>query len=155
MRKRHIFGVLALLAALASAPGARAANDSWPKSLTLATASPGGVYIIYGEALAKILTDQLGIPVNPLPTQGPVHNIKLLDTGGAQLGFTTMGVALQGWNGTGDWAGGKHVRRADAIPAGRQLVEVAACGLERAWWHHRGRAGGTRLSWPGGRAGWG
>ena len=66
------------------------------KSLTLATASPGGVYILYGEALAKILTDKLGIAVNPLPTQGPVHNVKLLETGGAQLGLTTMGVASAG-----------------------------------------------------------
>src|SRR6185437_6934421 len=33
----------------------------------------------------------------------PVHNVKLLTSGGAQLGLVTMGVALQAWNGTGDW----------------------------------------------------
>jgi hypothetical protein len=112
---RHVFGVIALFAALASAPGAQAANADWPKSLTLATASPGGVYIVYGEALAKILTEKLGIAVNSLPTQGPVHNVKLLDSGGAQLGLTTMGVALQGWNGTGDWTGGKRFRNMRAL----------------------------------------
>ena len=32
----------------------RAANPDWPKSLTLATASPGGVFYVYGEAVAKI-----------------------------------------------------------------------------------------------------
>jgi TRAP transporter TAXI family solute receptor len=85
-----------------------AANPNWPKSLTLATASPGGVYYVYGDELAKILTEKLGIPVNPLPTQGPVHNVKLLDSGGAQLGLITMGVGLQGWKGTGDWTGGKR-----------------------------------------------
>jgi TRAP transporter TAXI family solute receptor len=115
MGVRHMFSVMALVAALAPAPDAQAANADWPNSLTLATASPGGVYIIYGEALAKILTDKLGIAVNPLPTQGPVHNVKLLDSGGAQLGFTTMGVAAQGWNGTGDWTDGKRFRNMRAL----------------------------------------
>ena len=116
MAARHIFfGVIGLLAVLGTAPGAQATNADWPKSLTLGTASPGGVYILYGEALAKILTDKLGIAVNPLPTQGPVHNIKLLDSGGAQLGLTTMGVALQGWNGTGDWTNGKRFRNMRAL----------------------------------------
>jgi uncharacterized protein len=92
-----------------------AANPDWPKSLTLATASPGGTYYPYGDALAKILTEKLGVAVNPLPTQGPVHNIKLLETGVAQLGMTTMGIALQGWNGTGDWTGGKRFRKMRAL----------------------------------------
>jgi hypothetical protein len=115
MRTQHIFGLVALFATLASASCAQAANAEWPKSLTMATASPGGVYIIYGDALAKILTDKVGVTVNPLPTQGPVHNIKLIETGGAQLGFTTMGVALQGWNGTGDWTDGKRFRNMRAL----------------------------------------
>ena len=73
------------------------------------------MYYVYGEALAQILTEKLGITVNPLPTQGPVHNVKLLDSGGAQLGLITMGVGLQGWNGTGDWTGGKHFRNMRAL----------------------------------------
>ena len=36
-----------------------AANPDRPKSLTLATASPGGLYYVYGEAVAKILTESL------------------------------------------------------------------------------------------------
>jgi TRAP transporter TAXI family solute receptor len=93
----------------------QAQNTDWPKSLTLATASPGGVYYIYGEELAKILTEKLGIAVNPLPTQGPVHNVKLLDSGGAHLGMITMGIGLHGWNGTGDWTGGKSFRNMRAL----------------------------------------
>jgi TRAP transporter TAXI family solute receptor len=94
---------------------ARAANGDWPKSLTLGTASPGGVYYVYGEGLAQILTEKLGISVNQLPTQGPVHNVKLIDTGGVQIGLITMGVGLQGWNGTGDWTNGKHFRNMRAL----------------------------------------
>jgi TRAP transporter TAXI family solute receptor len=97
----------ACLFAIAASTTVPAANADWPKSLTLTTASPGGIYYVYGEALAKILTEKLGIPVNPLPTQGTVHNVKLLDSGGAQLGMTTTAVALEGWSGTGDWTNGK------------------------------------------------
>src|SRR5271167_4336282 len=104
------FALAACLFATATSTSVLATDPDWPKSLTLGTASPGGVYYVYGDALAKILTEKLGIPVNPLPTQGTVHNVKLLDSGGAQLGMTTMGVALQGWNGTGDWTSGKQFR---------------------------------------------
>jgi uncharacterized protein len=109
------FVFAACLLAAATSTGAVAADPNWPKSLTLGTASPGGVYYVYGEALAQILTEKLGIPVNHLPTQGPVLNVKLVDSGGAQLGFITMGVGLQGWNGTGDWTGGKQLRNMRAL----------------------------------------
>jgi TRAP-type uncharacterized transport system substrate-binding protein len=42
-----------------------AAGPDWRKSLTLVTAAPGGVYYIHGEELAQILTEKLGITVNP------------------------------------------------------------------------------------------
>jgi TRAP transporter TAXI family solute receptor len=92
-----------------------AANPDWPKSLTLATASPGGVFYVYGEAMAKILTESLKIDVNHLPTQGPAHNVKLVESGGAQVGIITMGVGLQGWNGTGDWTNGQRYRKMRAL----------------------------------------
>jgi uncharacterized protein len=95
-------GFAGCLLAICTSTAVPAANPDWPKSLTLGTASPGGVYYVYGEAVAKILTEKLGIDVNPLPTQGPVHNVKLIVSGGAQLGLVTMGVALQAWNGTAD-----------------------------------------------------
>jgi len=105
----------ACLLAVGASSSVGAANPDWPESLMLGTASPGGVYYIYGEELAKILTDKLGIPVNPLPTQGPVHDVKLLDSGAAQVGLITMGVGLQGWNGTGDWTSGKQYRNIRAL----------------------------------------
>jgi TRAP transporter TAXI family solute receptor len=105
----------ACLLAIGTSSGVLAANPDWPKSLTLGTASPGGIYYVYGEALARILTEKLAITVNPLPTQGPVHNVKLLDSGAAQLGLTTMGVGLQGWNGSGDWPAGKQYRNMRAL----------------------------------------
>jgi TRAP transporter TAXI family solute receptor len=81
----------------------------------LGTGSPGGLYYVYGDELAKILTEKLSIPISSLPTQGPVHNVKLIDSGGAQLGLITMGVGLQGWNGIGDWTSGKQYRNMRAL----------------------------------------
>ena len=94
---------------------AQAANPNWPKSLTLGTASPGGVFYVYGEALAKILTESLKIEVDPLPTQGSEHNVKLIESGDAQLGLLTMGSGLQGWNGTGEWTKGRRYRKMRAL----------------------------------------
>jgi uncharacterized protein len=122
MRRRDFIATFGGAAAAATWPlaigtsnGALAADPNWPKSLTLGTASPGGVYFVYGQALANILTEKLGIPVNPLPTQGPVFNLKLVESGGAQLGLITMGVGLQGWNGTGDWTNGQKFQNMRAL----------------------------------------
>jgi uncharacterized protein len=116
MRRFFGFVFAACLLATGTSASAQATNPPhWPKSLTLGTASPGGVFYVYGEAVAKILTDSLNITVNPLPTQGSVHNIKLIESGGAQLGLLTMGVGLQGWNGTGDWTSGQHYRKMRAL----------------------------------------
>jgi TRAP transporter TAXI family solute receptor len=108
MRRQTFVRTLAVILSVGCSAVAHANNGSWPKALTLSTASPGGVYYVYGEGVAQLLTEKLGIPVNAMPTQGPVHNVKLIESGGAQLGMTTMGVGLQGWNGDGDWTGGKR-----------------------------------------------
>jgi uncharacterized protein len=105
----------ACLLAIWSSTTVPAANSDWPKSLTLGTASPGGVYYIYGDALAKILTEKLGIPVDPFPTQGTLHNVMLVDSGGIQLGLITMGVGLRAWTGTGDLTNGKQLRTMRAL----------------------------------------
>jgi len=109
-------GLITRRTALAAAPlllapvRSRAAPANWPTSLLIGTAAPGGTYIIYGQALAKILTDTLGVKVSVQSTQGPDQNIVLLEAGTVQLGMVTMGPALQGWNGTGEWTRGKQYR---------------------------------------------
>jgi uncharacterized protein len=109
------FVFVACLLANATSTSVLAADPEWPKSLMLGTSSPGGTFYILGEEMTRILTEKLGITVNALPTQGPVHNVKLLDSGGAQLGMITMGVILQGWNGTGDWTNKKQFRNMRAL----------------------------------------
>src|ERR1700676_2976258 len=115
MRLKSLFAIFGTLPALATSTSVLAADPNWPKSLALGTASQGGPYYVYGEALAKILTEKLGIPVNPLPTQGSIQNVKLLDSGGAQLGLITMSTGLEGWNGTGEWTKGARFRNIRAL----------------------------------------
>jgi TRAP transporter TAXI family solute receptor len=93
----------------------RSAEASWPDTLTIATASRGGTYQLFGEGLARLLTRKLGLPVSIRETEGPVENIRLLESGEVQLAFVTLGIAQQGWNGTGDWTGGKQFRSARAL----------------------------------------
>jgi uncharacterized protein len=109
---------LAIFAAAATllSPGpSRSGAPNWPDQLTIGTASPGGTYHVYGEGLAKILTRTLDLPVLRLATEGPVQNIELLEAGEAKLGFVTIGIALQAWNGAGVWAGKKPARSMRAI----------------------------------------
>jgi TRAP transporter TAXI family solute receptor len=93
--------VLAGIAACEDAPAA--------EPIVIATASPGGPYLAYGQGLARILTRELGQEVTALATQGPAQNVVLLEKKQVMLGFVTTGVALQGWNGN-DWAKGTRYR---------------------------------------------
>jgi uncharacterized protein len=87
----------------------------WPETITIGTASRGGTYFAYGEGLARLLTRELRTTVWARPTEGPAENIKLLEAGEIQLGFVTLGIAQQAWNGAGEWTGGKGSRAMRAI----------------------------------------
>jgi TRAP transporter TAXI family solute receptor len=113
----RFFGLVfaACLVAIWTPTPVAAANPDWPKSLLLVTASPGGVYYIYGEELAQILTDRLGLTINTFPAPSAIHNIKLLDSGEAQLALITMATGRAGWNATGAWTDGKQFRNMRAL----------------------------------------
>ena len=107
--------IFAAAAALSWPAPSRSGEPNWPDQLLIGTASPGGTYYVYGEGLATILTRALDLPVARLATEGPTQNIELLEAGEAKLGFVTIGIALQAWNGTGVWAGKKPARSMRAI----------------------------------------
>ncbi len=109
------FAIFAAAVALLWPTPSRSGEPNWPDQLLIGTASPGGTYYVYGEGLAKILTRTLDLPVVRLATEGPAQNIELLEAGEAKLGFVTIGIALQAWNGTGVWAGKKPARSMRAI----------------------------------------
>ncbi|MEJ0075574.1 MAG: TAXI family TRAP transporter solute-binding subunit [Alphaproteobacteria bacterium] len=104
-----------VLTALALPGTGHSAEANWPERLTIGTASPGGTYYQYGEGLARLLTRKLGVAVAARETEGPVENLKLIDTGELDLAFVTLGIAQQGWSGAGDWTAGKQFRSARAL----------------------------------------
>jgi TRAP transporter TAXI family solute receptor len=86
-----------------------AAQNAGSQSFTVATASPGGPYLAYGQGLARILSRELKREVTAQATQGPAQNIVLLERKEVTLAFITMGVGLQAWKGA-DWAKGTQHR---------------------------------------------
>jgi uncharacterized protein len=107
--------VLAFAAAFLCLSNSWAAEPGWPKSIAIATASPGGTYYVYGQALADILGKEIGIEVTAQATQGTTRNIILIETGHAALGLITMGIGWEAWNGAGEWTKGQRFRAMRAI----------------------------------------
>lgn len=108
------FAAVAAIGLILAAP-ANAQNPNWPKSLTLGTASVGGVFAVYGQVWANIAGDAIKVPISTRQTDGPNHNIILTDAKQVEFGMTTMGVALQAWNGTGEWTKGRKFQNVRAI----------------------------------------
>ncbi len=90
-------------------------NPAWPRALTMGTASPGGTYAIYGPAWGQLAQAATGVNISYRTTQGPNQNIVLLHTRQIELGMVTMGVALQAWEGSGEWTQGNRFRDMRAL----------------------------------------
>src|SRR6266852_2897503 len=99
----------ALLAFLSAIGMAVFESVSGAEPIIIATASPGGPYLAYGQGVARILSRELGREVTAQATQGPAQNIVLLERQQVALAFITMGVGLQAWNGA-DWTKGTKYR---------------------------------------------
>jgi uncharacterized protein len=104
LRARSALLAAVVLVGIAACQDVRAAEP-----IIIGTASPGGPYLTYGQGLARILSRELGQEVTAQSTQGPAQNIMLLEKKQMMLAFTTMGVALQAWNGA-DWTKGARYR---------------------------------------------
>ncbi|MBM3539884.1 MAG: TAXI family TRAP transporter solute-binding subunit [Alphaproteobacteria bacterium] len=112
---------IAKLAAIATVIGLSATAPveaqpaNWPKSMTMGTASIGGVFAVYGQVWANLAADAIKVPISTRQTDGPNHNVILVHGKQVELGMTTMGIALQGWNGTGSWTQGRKFNDIRAI----------------------------------------
>lgn len=126
------FPLAAALACL-TITGAAFAQDR-PVSLTVATASPGGVYAIYGEGLASIITKATGVKASTRQTQGPSQNLVLVQSGQAEVGLTTTGPAYEALTGELDLKpGDKHTKvRALFVmyPTPFQMIALKESGID-------------------------
>lgn len=107
--------------------------ETRPQSLTISTASPGGVYAIYGEGMARILSDEIGIPTSTRQTQGPAQNLILLKTGQAPIAMTTSAPAWEALNGELELLGGQAYEGVRALfamyPTPFQMIAPANKGI--------------------------
>jgi TRAP transporter TAXI family solute receptor len=99
MHRRHALAAAAGGLAAAALPRGARAQANWPRSMTLATASPGGAFAVYGQAWATLIGDLVKIPTSTQQTQGPNQNLVLVQSKRAELGMTTLGPAFEAWTG--------------------------------------------------------
>ncbi len=121
------------IAVLALSSAAAMAQDR-PSSMTISTASPGGTYGVYGEGIANLISDVVGIPTSSRQTQGPAQNMVLVHTGQSELGMTTSGPAFEAATGVLELNPGvehDNVRVLFAMyPTPFQIVTLAGNGIE-------------------------
>jgi len=96
----------AAAALLVAFSGAALAQDSWPASFTVGTASQGGTYFAYGSGWANLVAEELGVSGAAEITGGPNQNLALVHTGELAFGMTTMGPAREALDGESPLAPG-------------------------------------------------
>lgn len=75
------------------------------RRLVVVTGGTGGVFFPYGGGLAKILTEKMeNTQATAQVTGGSVDNINLLHEGEADIGFSTIDSAYDGFTGAGAYA---------------------------------------------------
>ena len=74
--------------------------------LTLSTGSTGGTYFPLGGAIAGVWSGELaGVNVSTQATGASVENLRLLEAGEVDIGWAVNGVALDAFEGTGEFEG--------------------------------------------------
>ncbi|MCS7171849.1 MAG: TAXI family TRAP transporter solute-binding subunit [Armatimonadetes bacterium] len=103
MRRRG--GWIFLVGILLALPVYGQPRPNWPRSVTIGSASIGGVYYVVAGGYAKVIQEKMGISASNRVTGGPIQNIQLVHAKQIELGLTTMGPAYEALRGIG-WAQG-------------------------------------------------
>ena len=76
--------------------GLTQSRTGWPRSVTIGSATIGGVYFVAAGGYAKMISDKMGLPATNRVTGGPVQNVQLVQNKEIELGMTTTGPAFEG-----------------------------------------------------------
>jgi TRAP transporter TAXI family solute receptor len=82
-------------------------RPGWPRSVTIGSASIGGVYFVVAGGWARVISEKMGLAATNRVTGGPVQNIQLVQTKEIELGMTTTGPLYEALQGIGEFAGKK------------------------------------------------
>jgi len=103
--KRGFASALAGIAAVALLFGAASAQQ---KTISIGTGGTGGVYYPIGGALANLISKNMpGVQATAEVTGGSVDNLKLINSGQSEIGFSMADAALDALNGVDKFKGSK------------------------------------------------
>jgi len=103
--KRGFASALAGIAAVALMFGAASAQQ---KTISIGTGGTGGVYYPIGGALANLISKNMpGVQATAEVTGGSVDNLKLINSGQSEIGFSMADAALDALNGVDKFKGTK------------------------------------------------
>ncbi len=147
MRKLLAAAALAAATAVAAAPAAEA-----QERMSIATGSSGGVYYLWGGALAKMWSEEIpDVRFNVEATAGQVPNVKLFEAGDLEVAMYNIATAYESWEGIGDYSDRqyRHQRALFAMyPSFYVMAALQDAGIDSIedWEGKRvslGTAGGT------------
>lgn len=113
---------------------AHADRSDWPRSITVGTASQGGVYYVYGAGWANMVGEALGIGAGAEVTGGPVQNATLVQMGEHAFGMVTTGPLVEALAGRSVLAPGMPHDDVRAVfpmyQTTLQIITLASSGIE-------------------------
>ena len=98
---------LLVLGMLLPAAGQAPSRPGWPRSVTIGSASIGGVYFVVAGGWARIIGEKMSLSATNRVTGGPVQNVQLVQTKEIELGMTTTGPLFEALQGIGEFKGKK------------------------------------------------
>ena len=101
-----VLGVLLVIVSMGAVAQAQP-RAGWPRSVTIGSASIGGVYFVVAGGYARVIGEKLGLSATNRVTGGPVQNVQLTHTKEIEVGMTTTGPAYEALNGIGEFKGKK------------------------------------------------
>lgn len=106
MKSQRMLVFLMLIGfALVGAQAQAQPRPGWPRSVTIGSASIGGVYHVVAGGYARVIGEKMGLAATNRVTGGPVQNVQLVQTKEIELGMTTAGPAFEAYHGLGEFKG--------------------------------------------------
>ena len=97
--KRKLLLMMTLCALLLL--GCQSNAERYGEPLIFTTGTTTGVFYSLGGGLATLWTKEMGKRVASQASNGSVENLKLMSKGEANIGFTTVNIAYEAYNGEG------------------------------------------------------
>ena len=100
------------------------------KELRFVTGGESGTYYAYGSVLAQYATNNAGITVNALSSEGSKANIQSLESNEAELAFCQTDVATYAYNGTNLFDGAAYKDFSVVAALYPEQVQIVTCNAD-------------------------